>query len=240
MATVSSKGSCVLCGRSFSKSGMSRHLRSCREENRCSEGGSGRRPGRRPQGFHIAVEGRYRPEYWLHLEIAGGAALEVLDHYLRYIWLECCGHFSAFVIAGRNHFLEDREEFASLDDRDMEVSLSQVVRPGTRFFHEYDFGSTTELTLRVIAQGNISVDHRGVRLLAQNDPPPIPCVKCDSLASSICTECIWDGQGFYCVDCAGSHIVQSPNCDGMDLPVVNSPRMGECAYTGHDESVWTL
>ena len=237
MATESSKGSCILCDRPFSKLGMSRHLKSCREENRGGEGGSGRRSGRRRQGYHLVAEGRYRPEYWLHLEIAGDAPLAALDHYLRYIWLECCGHFSAFVIGGKNHFLEDREEFAGLDDRDMEVSLSQVLQPGTKFVHEYDFGSTTELSLRVVSQGNISVGHRGIRLLAQNDPPAIPCVKCGSRALKICTECMWDGQGSYCDNCAKQHTVQSPSCVEMFLPVVNSPRMGACDYTGPYEEI---
>ena len=237
MARVSSNGSCVLCGRSFSKSGMSRHLKSCREENSGGEDASGHRPGRGRQGFHLAVEGRYRPEYWLHLEIAGDAPLGALDNFLRRTWLECCGHLSAFVIGGKSHFLEDREEFADLDDRDMEESLVQVLRPGTRFVHEYDFGSTTELTLRVVSQGNISADRRGIRLLAQNDPPAIQCVKCDSLASRICTECIWDGEGFYCDQCASLHSVQSPSHEDMFLPVVNSPRMGECAYTGSEEDM---
>ena len=238
MARSNSKGICVLCDKSFSKSGMSRHLQLCREKNRGGEGGSGRRPGNRRQGFHLAVEGSYRPDYWLHLEIARNAPLAALDHYLRRTWLECCGHLSNFVIGGRNHSLEDRGIFADINDSDMEATLREVLRPGMKFIHEYDFGSTTELALRVVSEGNISVDHRGIRLLARNDPPAIPCVKCDTLAVQICIECVWDGVGFYCDECAGLHTVQSPSCEDMFLPVVNSPRMGECDYTGPDESVW--
>ena len=61
MARVSSNGSCVLCGRSFSKSGMSRHLKSCREKNSGGEDASGHRPRRGKQGFHLAVEGPLSP-----------------------------------------------------------------------------------------------------------------------------------------------------------------------------------
>ena len=238
MARDSSKGSCILCGKSFSKSGISRHLQSCREENRGGEGGSGRTSGRRRQGFHLAVEGRHRPEYWMHLEIAGNAQLLHLDYFLRRQWLECCGHMSNFVIRGRNHFREDRDIWADLDDLDMEVTLRETIRPSTKFIHEYDFGSTTELALRVVSQGNISVDHTGLRLLARNDPPTIPCVKCGSEAAQICTECVWDGKGFHCDECSRLHIAESPECDEMFLPVVNSPRMGECAYTGPDDDLW--
>ena len=46
---------------------------------------------------------------------------------------------------------------------------------------------------------------------------------------------VWDGEGFYCGECAALHTVQSPSCDEMFLPVVNSPRMGECAYTGPED-----
>ena len=239
MAKVISKGTCVLCGRPFSKSGMTRHLQSCRENNRGGDGGSGRRAGRRRQGFHLTVEGLDRPQYWMHMEIAGNAPLWALDHFLRRTWLECCGHMSGFVIRGRNHFLEDRGIWADLYDMDMEVTLKETLRPGMKFIHEYDFGSTTELALRVISEGNISVDHRGIRVLAQNDAPEIPCANCDALAAKICTECFW-GQGgsFYCDRCARLHTAESPSHEEMFLPVVNSPRLGECAYTGPDDEMW--
>ena len=239
MAKVTSKGTCVLCNRSFTKTGMTRHLQSCRENNWGGESGSGRRSGRRRQGFHLAIEGFDRPQYWMHLEIAGNAPLMALDHFLRRTWLECCGHMSAFVIRGRNHFLEDRGIWAGLHDLDMEVTLKETLRPGMKFIHEYDFGSTTELSLRVLSKGNISVDHRGIRLLAHNNPPAIPCAGCDDLAAKICTECVWGEGGFsYCDPCAHLHLAQSPSHENMFLPVVNSPRIGECAYTGPDEDMW--
>ena len=239
MVNVSSKGTCVLCGKSFSKSGMTRHLASCRENNRGGEGGAGRRSGRRRQGFHLAVEGLDRPHYWMHLEIAGNAPLEALDYFLRRTWLECCGHMSSFVIRGKNHFREDRGIWADLYDQDMEVTLKQTLRPGMKFVHEYDFGSTTELGLRVVSEGNISVDHQGIRLLARNDAPAIPCAGCDALADKICIECSWgEGGFFYCDPCARLHVAQSPSHEEMFLPVVNSPRMGECDYTGPDDDLW--
>ena len=239
MAKVSSRGSCLLCGNSFSKSGMTRHLKSCRESHIGEEAGVRRRSGRRKQGFHLTVEGVDRPWYWMHLEIAGNAPLEALDYYLRQIWLECCGHMSAFTIRGRNHFREDRRMWADLNDLDMEVPLAQALRPGMRFTHEYDFGDTTELALRVVSQGDISPDHSSIRLLARNDPPEIPCAECDSLAAKLCTECYWgDRKFFYCDSCVESHKAQMPSHEEMFLPVVNSPRIGQCGYTGPDGDMW--
>ena len=238
MAIASTKGSCGLCSKSFSKSGITRHLQKCRQKNIEGKDDAGRRPGRKRQGFHLVVEGRYRPEYWLHLEIARNVKLAALDHYLRQTWLECCGHLSSFVIGGRYHFLEDMEEFADIDDLDMKVSLRSVLGPRMKFFHQYDFGSTTWLTLRVVSEGSILVGPEGTRLLARNDPPAIPCVSCESPATTICTECSWHGEAFHCERCSLLHTSQSPNCEDMFLPVVNSPRMGECDYTGEEEDDW--
>ncbi len=240
MAKLSIGGTCILCRKSFSKPGMTRHLQMCRQKDPGGEGGPGLGKGRKKQGFHLVVEGLYRPEYWMHLEIADNARLEALDFYLRRTWLECCGHMSAFVIRGRNHFREDRGIWADLGDLDMEVTLKETLRPRMKFIHEYDFGSTTELTLRVISQDKVSVDRQGIRLLARNDPPAIPCFKCDAQAARICTECVWDGEGFYCHECSALHTAQSPDHEEMFLPVVNSPRMGECTFTGPDNEFWAL
>src|SRR5438045_3051287 len=50
--------------------------------------------------LHLTVEDREIGAYWLHLEAGPTATLEDLDLYLRRIWLECCGHLSAFQING--------------------------------------------------------------------------------------------------------------------------------------------
>lgn len=239
MAKVSSRGTCLLCGKSYSKTGMTRHLQTCRQQNLAGNGGSGRRPGRKRQGYHLAVEGLDRPQYWMHLEIASNASLEALDFYLRREWLECCWHLSAFVIRGRYYFREDRGIWADLRDLDMEGTLQEALRPGTKFIHEYDFGDTTELALRVVSEGDIAVDRQGIRMLAQNDPPPIPCANCETLAAKFCTECYWGkGNFFFCDSCSRLHAADSPSHDEMFLPVVNSPRMGQCAYMGRDDDMW--
>jgi hypothetical protein len=50
--------------------------------------------------FHLLVEGRYIKDYWLRLEVPAATSLQNLDRFLRGIWLECCGHMSAFTIQG--------------------------------------------------------------------------------------------------------------------------------------------
>jgi hypothetical protein len=68
-----------------------------------------------------------------------------------------------------------------------------------------------------------------IRVLARNEPPPIPCDECgDEVATQICMECSWSGKGWLCEQCSQTH-----SCDEeMFLPVVNSPRVGVCAYSG--------
>ncbi|UCC99343.1 MAG: hypothetical protein JSW66_05545, partial [Phycisphaerales bacterium] len=91
MARETSTGKCHLCGETFDKSAMTKHLKSCRQKED-SEPASSRRGSRTKDVFHLLVEGRYCPEYWMHIELPSDARLKVLDGFLRNIWLECCGH----------------------------------------------------------------------------------------------------------------------------------------------------
>jgi hypothetical protein len=119
----------------------------------------------------------------------------------------------------------------------MDVALSEVLKPGMKFGHQYDFGSTTALALRVV--GEYGGAARGkkeepVRVLARNDPPEIRCGKCGKPAELVCTECLCEGRGWLCKSCAKKH---EDECEGgeMMLPVVNSPRVGVCGYCGPED-----
>lgn len=221
MARAQSKGKCRFCERAFANSGMARHLEACkqRQERRSAS------PSPESRSYHIAVKGRYQPEYWMHLEIPADATLLDLDAFLRDIWLECCGHLSAFTIAGKQYM--PKADF-DLDGESMDVAIEEVLRPGMDFRHEYDFGTTTELSLKVISQWEGGRPDERVELLARNDPPLIPCGSCGTPATQVCGQCIYAGEGWLCDDCADGH-----EC-GEDtlLPVVNSPRVGMCGYTG--------
>lgn len=46
--------------------------------------------------FHLVVQARYAPDYWLHLQAPGDRTFGELDSVLRRLWLECCNHLSAF------------------------------------------------------------------------------------------------------------------------------------------------
>ena len=220
-----SSGQCNLCGESFKKNTITRHLKSCQPEKLTASGRSGGRTTKPGRCLHLLVEGRYQPEYWMHLQVPMGMKLSTLDGFLRTTWLECCGHLSAFRIDGNSYTVARMIEF---DDKDMNVAIGKVLSSATKFSHEYDFGSTTELALSVVEQEEMAAPSRRVVVLARNTPPEYPCMNCQSLAIQICVECSWEGDGLLCGKCVASH-----ECDEeMLLPVVNSPRVGVCGYEG--------
>jgi hypothetical protein len=181
---------------------------------------------RKGRSFHLFVGQRLDKTYWFHVAVPVDTTLHTLDQFLRDTWLECCGHMSAFEIDGQSY------ASASLDDGDgvgMDGALEEVVAPGATFRHEYDFGSTTELELKVVGVREHGTPGGKVLLLARNDPPVITCQACGKASAAfVCPECAWDRDGWLCRKCAKKH-----ECgDEMLLPVVNSPRVGVCGYAG--------
>ncbi|HID43012.1 MAG TPA: hypothetical protein EYP30_04425 [Archaeoglobaceae archaeon] len=203
------KGKCFLCNKTFSKSGMTKHLK-----KHLKNDGDARL-------YHLMVDGLYRPEYWLHIEIKADAKLKDLDKFLRNVWLECCGHLSAFEIDGvEYHSMPEGE-------KGMNYRLGRVLSVGMEFYHIYDFGTSTELRLKVAGE-RMGRTEKKVRILARNNPPDIRC-ECGEKAKWICTECFVEMENcYFCEECAKEH-----ECgEEMLLPVVNSPRCGVCGYEG--------
>lgn len=229
-------GKCFFCGQAFAKNAITRHLASCpaRQETIAKES------GKPAQLFHLLAEGRYDPQYWLHLEIPASHTLGDLDDYLRSIWLECCGHLSAFTIGNTRYELDTGMVDAMWKDffgpsqptKSMKTKLYSVLSIGDVFQHEYDFGTTTELKLKLVGERKGVVLKHGVRLLARNYAPVYSCVECGAPAKWIYVyEYPFDG---YCEEHAEEH----DEWEEGFMPIVNSPRAGECGYTGpFDESL---
>lgn len=206
-------GICSLCNARHTKTGMTRHLKSCIPKNlhKQSEQNNWQQPF-----FHVLVTGHYAPDYWLHLKVNCEANLETLDQFLRDIWLECCGHMSAF-----------RYKESELG---MRRQLKDILELGMELLHEYDFGTTTVLLVKVLGRYEDPIDKNNpIQILSRNEAPEIPCDECGKTpAVEICMECQWEEGGWLCQSCAETH-----TCDEeMYLPVVNSPRTGVCGYTG--------
>ncbi len=227
MTRESSKGTCCFCESSFAKSAMARHLKACKarsKENEESAAKGAAKGSAIGTIIHLQVDGRYSPMYWMHIEIPENATLKDLDKFLRQTWLECCGHLSSFEIGGRTFISEKVDP----GDRSMKVALGKVIAPGMKFEHIYDFGTSTELSLKFVSAREGFAQDKAVRILARNDPPDIRC-ECGKQATAVCCQCICEGTGWVCNECAKEH-----ECgEDMLLPVVNSPRVGMCGYTGN-------
>lgn len=225
-------GACALCGTSdIAKRSIVKHLDACQKRATGTAG--------REATFHLMAWSPDDTRYWLYFEAPASAGVRVIDAFLRTTWLECCGHMSSFTIDGQRYVAPSQGAAREYGDRTMKARLDEILRPGMRFLHEYGFGSTTELALEVIARGAPYAKADSVRLLAQNDPPDIRCKTCGNPAATICVECQEEVEGpedvgkiYYCDHCIDSRSRHRHDDAQMRLPVVNSPRMGVCGYTG--------
>jgi len=209
-----SRGICSICSKEFAKNQMTRHVTACAHSSPSSE-----------TRFHLIVEGSYARNYWLHLAVKPGTTLADLDNFLRGIWLECCEHLSAFEIDGEQYL---SSLYHGAEARSMAISLHRILYPGIKFTHTYDFGTSTELSLRFVGTLEFAPEKKKVLLLARNLAPMFDCTGCGEPATRLCSECSWQDEAWLCDDCSLEH-----ECgEDMLLPIVNSPRMGQCAYTG--------
>ncbi len=331
------KGICNFCKGEFEKTKMTQHLKYCKQRMaEIAAEAEGSSASQKTNLFHIVAEGRYNPEYWMHIELPASDTMADLDGFLRAIWVECCDHLSAFKVGNTtysfdmdNYYfgdgeneneaveeegdeeyededpeqlladlppylleyippylldelkkLESREELVNfleqevkaltkfepeklrlpedreamhnrymlgstlrtllqdLQDRDMYVPLEKALKVGQKFFYEYDFGSTTYLTLKVVSEREGVVrgkeDEDNIEILARNIPPIILCKVCEKPAKVVAGGYDYFGvvEHAYCGNkCAKK---SGEEYTDMLLPVVNSPRVGVCGYTGRE------
>ena len=245
---IKSEGKCLFCGKTFAKAGINRHLATHLKE-KVETGKSGK-------SFFVKIETDKRwgsSPYFLSLWIDGEAKMKDIDGFLRAIWLECCGHLSAFRNPQMNR--SGYGMFATMDAYDYlergnvakyekimeeaagEIPMSRKVKDalyrGLVLEYEYDFGSSTLLTLTVIDEYLFKADKKIV-LLSRNEPLKILCNACKKApATQVCTVCRYDEDAEFCDKCTEKHAKKCPDfADYASMPIVNSPRMGICGYEG--------
>jgi hypothetical protein len=199
---AATQGNCFICGKTVDKTAIKKHV--LKDHNSGDE-----------RCILIKAEGVYDKDYWLYFSVPFNARLSVLDDFLRRIWCECCDHLSVFRV-GASEF-------------DMSFKLSSFA-VGVSLLYEYDFGSTTRITVTILNVLSRPTQEEKVQLIARNVPPQMQCVKCGADATQIdvfevealCDECAKDAKE-----------------NDAFLPIVNSPRCGVCGYMG-DHDVWTF
>jgi hypothetical protein len=244
-----SEGICTFCSKTYKKGGINRHL--IKELEEMSKNG---KPGK---SFLLKVEpdpSWGRSPYFLSIWMDGEMKMDELDNFLRKIWLECCGHMSAFVdvkkraqTSGTWGFFDAQELLEKgkvkqyekmMEEQSGEIPMSRKVKnvfeKGKKLEYQYDFGSTTQLQIEVVAEYPVKAEKKYF-LLSRNEPLKIKCSSCsDKMATQLCSVCAaYDNDAIFCDSCAKKH---AKECDDFDdyaaMPVVNSPRMGVCAYDG--------
>lgn len=226
------RGNCIYCGKEMTRGGLARHLASCAKRQEAIAVAD-QQPGRKQTLYHLQVQDAWSSTYWLHLEMRGNATLEDLDFYLREIWLECCGHLSAFEI-GPVHYTQIFDDGMSYGiEKPMKVQVQKLFAAGMQIPYEYDFGTTSELVIKVVGerQGKPTTKNPIV-LMARNQFEPPPCTECGQPAQWVCAECAWedDSSGLFCEVHAEDH-----EHEDMLMAIVNSPRTGMCGYDGPAE-----
>jgi hypothetical protein len=218
-----SKGKCSHCGLEIAKGGINRHLSACAAW-KALQSNAEHKKGRNQSLYHLRIQTAGAPQFWLDMEMLGSATLDSLDSYLRSIWLECCGHMSQFATGGR------RGEEISMRRR-----TDEVLKPGMELTHTYDFGTSSETLIKSVGvrEGKPVTSHPIV-LLARNVMPESICIECDQPAAWLCLECL-NEEGEWGTLC-DEHVRTHPHKEyGNPIPLVNSPRMGMCAYDGPAE-----
>lgn len=211
METIISEGKCLYCDQLLSQKEMGKHLA---KHLSAIEGSTA---VENTQTFcHVEVDAN---EMFLHLLVKGDATMKKIDKFLRDIWLECCGHMSEF------------------GHKSSKVTMGQKVRdvfvPRIKIHHDYDFGTTTRVFLKGLKHYQLNLKD-GVILMSRNEPLHLMCATCKTEpAVNLCSTCNWEKYSFFCKKCSKKHEkVCDDFADYSCMPVVNSPRMGQCGYTG--------
>jgi len=218
-------GTCALCGVRVDKRRTAAHYTSCAPAHDVES-------VRDADLLMLRVGAVGAPGYWLDVEVETTAALSKLDAFLRRTWLECCGHLSMFTVPPFRYSSSSGLQGLlgrANTERSMASKIGAVFsHTGQKGTYDYDFGSTTRLTLELRGTRRGRIGKKAVRLLARNAPLLWMCGVCGAPATLICCAHEIGGSPFVCEAHRADH-----DCgDETFLPVVNSPRMGVCGYAG--------
>lgn len=226
----SDTATCKICGEEVKLRQAKFHLKKCREKNPLPTS------TKKAEIFMLRIRGKYQKDYVLVVEQSGNQSLSVLDRFLRSIWLECCGHLSAFTIRKESYdcLLPEFEFPWGKPHHEMsKAKLSEVLTPDLKFTYEYDFGSTTDLELEVLdSRETLETLPTEPFLLMRNKPPQYKCDSCGKPATVILPLGYESENGeLFCTACAeGQEEEEDDEEEFYGMRLVNSPRTGVCGY----------
>jgi hypothetical protein len=164
---------------SSQRTGIAKHLQTCKKRVDLCE-----KAEKTEKYFELLLYGAYNKDYWLIIQIKENATLDDLDRFIRDIWVECCGHLSAFEIDGVSYEREPDDDFGWGEPaKSTNHTLKQVLTTGMIFNYEYDFGSTTEIMVKVLDHYSAQKQNEKVVILSRNNPPEFACSICGNSRS---------------------------------------------------------
>ena len=211
------KAKCYYCNKELTERTIKRHMKSCLEMKKAIEEKLDEKKGTRNQ-YIICLKSLYELNYCIYVSMDANLQLKHLDQFIRDIWVECCGHLSAFIIDG---------EYYNSDDVEMDISLDDILMAGEKFGYEYDFGSTTELKLEVVVIIEVPKTFSQIEIIARNYEVKNKCKKCGKEAHFF----DYSEEEYLCEEC-----VDEENDEVEEFEYSNSPRDGVCGYCGDKDS----
>lgn len=164
---------------SSQRTGIAKHLQTCKKRVDLCE-----KAEKTEKYFELLLYGAYNKDYWLIIQIKENATLDDLDRFIRDIWVECCGHLSVFEIDGVSYEREPDDDFGWGEPaKSTNHTLKQVLTTGMIFNYEYDFGSTTEIMVKVLDHYSAQKQNEKVVILSRNNPPEFACSICGNSRS---------------------------------------------------------
>lgn len=164
---------------SSQRTGIAKHLQTCKKRVDLYE-----KAEKTEKYFELLLYGAYNKDYWLIIQIKENATLDNLDRFIRDIWVECCGHLSVFEIDGVSYEREPDDDFGWGEPaKSTNHTLKQVLTTGMIFNYEYDFGSTTEIMVKVLDHYSAQKQNEKVVILSRNNPPEFACSICGNSRS---------------------------------------------------------
>lgn len=218
-------GKCYYCNKDLTERTIKRHIKSCKDIKKVISDEIDLKKDIRNQ-FIISLKDKYdKNTYCIYLSIDENLQLQHLDKFIRDVWVECCGHLSAFNI--NNIKYNDN----SNDLYQMNVKLKDVLHVGDKFEYQYDFGSTTYIILEVVEKIEVSKNHSQIEIIARNNENHYECNKCGEKA-----QYYQYGTGYYlCEKCAeklDDDEFEKYGIEELYGDYFNSPRDGVCGYEG--------
>lgn len=147
-----SNGKCIFCNGLFDQDEIGKHLAKHLSQKEKED------IGRTTSTFyHIIIGGN---ALFLHILVRGDSKMKTIDNFLRSIWLECCGHLSNFGYKKFNILMSE--------------TVAKVFAGKIKIFHDYDYGSTTQVDLK---GGKSYALHlkENLLLLSRNEPLKLMC-----------------------------------------------------------------